>query len=61
MSKLAFELIITCLWISSVNTEIELKVSKPNFLGVDFLKEPINTYFSSNRISMETGITECPD
>jgi hypothetical protein len=50
-----------------VNTETEPKVPKPNFLGIDFWKEPIGTYFPRNRILWEPkyrtdrfGVTKCP-
>jgi hypothetical protein len=39
----------------SVNTETEPKVSKPNFLGTNFLKL-IGTYFSRNQIFMRTEV-----
>jgi hypothetical protein len=40
----------------SVNTETEPKIPKPNFLGTDFWKETIGTYFPRNRISMGTEV-----
>jgi len=40
----------------SVNTETEPKVPKPNFLGTDFWKEPIGTYFPRNQISVRTEV-----
>ena len=42
--------------IFSVNTKTEPKVPKPNFLGTDFWKEPISTYFSRNQISVGTKV-----
>ena len=39
-----------------LNTETEPKVPKPNFFGTDFYKEPIGTYLSRNRISVETEV-----
>ena len=40
--------------IFSVNTETEPKIPKPNFLGTDFWKEPMDTYFLRNQISIRT-------
>jgi hypothetical protein len=40
----------------SVNTETEPKIPKPNFLGTDFWKEPIGTYFVGNRIFIRTEV-----
>jgi hypothetical protein len=53
MSKLAFEPVITC---PCDQLGIFRKILKLNFLGTDFWKELIDTYFLRNRISLGTEV-----